>query len=75
MSAELRADQDPLWWLHPREWPTLGERGSQALGRTREALGAWAATLRREPDVAATTARREVGSRVRDFLGLAGRPS
>ena len=52
---------DPLWWLHPREWPSLGERGARVLGRSREALGGWAATLRARPEVAAATARREVG--------------
>ena len=28
---------DPLWWLHPREWPSLGERGARAWGQSREA--------------------------------------
>jgi hypothetical protein len=64
----------PLWWAHPAEWPGLRTRAARAFGSTRAALGGWASTLRREPEVAAATARSEVGSRVRDFLGLAGRP-
>ena len=61
---------DPLWWLHPREWPAARARAAAALSRGTAAFRAWAGTLRREPDVAAATARREVAARVRQFLGL-----
>lgn len=61
---------DPLWWLHPREWPAVRARARLAAGRARAAIGAWASTLRRSPESAAATARREVETRVRQFLGL-----
>jgi hypothetical protein len=61
---------DPLWWLHPREWPGARDRAALAFDRARAALAGWTATLRREPEAAASSARREVESRVRQFLGL-----
>ena len=30
---------NPLWWIHPREWPVVRERASLALARGRAALG------------------------------------
>lgn len=61
---------DPPWWLHPREWPAGRTRSGAALRRAGTASAGWLRTVRREPDVAAATVRREVGARVRQFLRL-----
>src|SRR6185295_14988972 len=54
---------DPLWWLHPRSWPQL------AVER-RAWLASWRQRWRSDPEDVAAIARREVGDRVRSFLGL-----
>ena len=61
---------DTLWWVHPREWPAGTARLSARLAGTREALRGWATQWRRDPEVAAASAGREVRSRVRHFLGF-----
>jgi hypothetical protein len=53
----------PLWWIHPREWSQAVRR---ALAAMRRAFGRW----RSDPETAAAVARRQVGRRVRTFLGL-----
>ena len=61
---------DPLWWLHPREWPAARARFATNWASGRTALGAWRAQWRRNPEIAAASATREVRSRVRQFLGF-----
>jgi hypothetical protein len=53
----------PLWWLHPRSWPRIA-------GEFRAWAAGWGRRWRSDPEHAAVAARREVGQRVRAFLGL-----
>ncbi|HXG39982.1 MAG TPA: glycosyltransferase family 87 protein, partial [Candidatus Limnocylindrales bacterium] len=55
---------DPLWWLRPSAWPGIRARLARAVEE-------WVARWRANPEAAADSARREVGLRVRQFLGLA----
>jgi hypothetical protein len=53
----------PLWWVHPRSWPRIA-------GEARAGAGRWRQRWRSDPEDAAAVARREMGQRVRAFLGL-----
>jgi hypothetical protein len=53
----------PLWWLHPRSW-------SVAWRAARETLTTWGRRWRTDPEAAAASTRREMGQRVRAFLGF-----
>jgi len=53
----------PLWWVDPRSW------GAVARGIASAAQG-WGRRLRADPEAAAASTRREVGQRVRTFLGF-----
>ena len=54
---------EPLWWVHPRSWPAV-------VVDLRGRLRGWGGTWRSDPEAAAASARREMGQRVRTFLGL-----
>jgi hypothetical protein len=53
----------PLWWLHPREWRVAAREVRMGLRR-------WGAGWRADPEATAASTRREVGQRVRAFLGF-----
>jgi hypothetical protein len=53
----------PLWWLKPSAW-------AHALRNVRGQVVAWRTRWQADPEAAAAGARREVGQRVRSFLGL-----
>jgi hypothetical protein len=53
----------PLWWVHPSSYP-------QHVAAARAWVASWGQRWRSDPEVAAVEARREVGHRVRTFLGL-----
>jgi hypothetical protein len=54
---------EPLWWVRPAAWPRV-VAGGNALVRS------WRERWRQDPGIARADARREVRTRVRQFLGL-----
>ena len=53
----------PLWWVHPGSWARLARD-------LRPRLASWGRHWRSDPENAAAVTRRQVGRRVRSFLGL-----
>ncbi len=53
----------PLWWVQPSAWPAIRSAASARMGE-------WRTRWRASPEAAAAVARREVGDRLRSFLGL-----